>query len=134
MENPLPDSLIPHLTILEAPDRALPLFLQSRPLQELSLGTTIEIGSEPEVIIAVLDQLSDAANSVEKLTLHLSKLSQELLDALAARFPRLKSLEILGNNLVWGPGPGGLGTRNIEVLSRDDWMIAFQSAYSIFRT
>jgi len=116
-DSPLADELIPHLTILEAPDRAIPLFIRNRPIRELSLATISELGSEPDDVIAVLDRLSAAADRLEKITVCVTKSSQELCDALAVRFPNLKSLTVHGNDLVWGRNPGGLGTQSIETVT-----------------
>jgi hypothetical protein len=116
-DTPLSDDLVPNLTILEAPDQAIPLFIQNRPVRQLVLDTTSDLGSKPEDVISVLDQLSPAA-VLETITICVTKLTQELCDALDTRFPNLKSLTILGNGVVWGPNPGGLGAHSIEVTRR----------------
>lgn len=118
MENPLPDSLIPNLSILEAPDQAVPQFLNGRTIRELCMGTlTAELGSNPDVIIELLTQLPASADCVEVVTVHITRLNQELLDALSARFPKLKSFTVLGNS-PGIPRPGGLGTHSLEVRTR----------------
>lgn len=115
MKAALPDSLIPNLSTLEAPDQAVPLFANNRPIRELILGTlTAELGSNPDVVIGVLDQLPASADGVEAITMHVTKLTQELLDSLGTRFPNLKSLTILGNS-PGVPRPGGLGSHSLEV-------------------
>jgi hypothetical protein len=112
---PFSDDLVPNLSILQAPDWAVPLLVQNRPVRKLVLDTTSDLGSKPEDIISILNQLS-ISTVLEAVSICVTKLTQELCDTLHTRFPNLKSLTILGNEHI-NARSGWIAAHSIEVMS-----------------
>jgi len=114
--HPLPRHVLRSLSVLEAPDHALPFLLESRSLRELSCTTARDGGSLPTDIIAAFDALPPGTfRELEKLTLDMKCLSDELLDCLTRKTPHLTALSIDVRGMAWGPTPGSLGSHTTEV-------------------
>ena len=93
--HPLPWHVLRSLFVLETHDHALPFLLESRSLRELSCNTVRDGGSLPTDIIAAFDALPPGTfRELEKLTLDMKCLSDELLDHLTRTIPHLTVLSI----------------------------------------
>lgn len=116
MVRPLPSHVLPNLSVLEAPDHALPLFLESKSLRELSCTTVRDGGSLPTDIIAIFNALPPGTFwELEKLTLDMKCLSDDLLDRLMRATPQLTTLNVDVRGMAWGPTPGSLASHTTEV-------------------
>ena len=116
MVHPLPQHVLRNLSVLEAPDHALPLFLESKSLRELSCTTMRDGGSLPSDIITVFDALPPGTFlELEKLTLDIKCLSDDLLDCLRRATPHLTTLSVDVRGMAWGPTPGSLTSHTTEV-------------------
>jgi hypothetical protein len=116
MAHPLPRHVLQHLSVLEAPDRALPFLLGDKSLQELSCVAVHDDGSSPTDIIAVFDALSpETFGKLERLSLDVKRLSDELLDCLGRRIPRITVLSLEVRGMAWSPIPGSLEPHTTEV-------------------
>jgi hypothetical protein len=116
IETQLPVNLIPNLSVLEAPETAIPLFVRGRPVRELSFGTATDMGGDSEHLLSIFYQIPTTAEELETITIYPTKFTEELSYALATQFPKLKSLNIFGSSIIWGPTPGSLGTHSLEVI------------------
>ena len=116
MTHPLPRHVLRNLSVLEAPDHALPFLLESRSLRELSCTTVRDSGSLPSDIIAAFDALLPGTFwKLEKLALDMKRLSDKLLDCLTRTIPHLTALSVDVRGMAWGPTPGSLGSHTTEV-------------------
>ena len=116
MVHPLPSHVLRNLSVLEAPDHALPLFLESKSLRELSCTTLRNGGSLPTDIIAVFNALPPGTFwELEKLSLDMKCLSDDLLDCLMRATPHLTTLSVDVRGMAWGPTPGSLASHTTEV-------------------
>lgn len=116
MGHPLPRHVLPNLSVLEAPDHALPFLLESKSLRELSCATVHDGGSLPVDIIAAFDALPPGPLwELEKLSLDMKCLSDELLGCVAIKAPHITTLNLDVRGMAWGPTPGSLGTHTTEV-------------------
>jgi len=116
MAHPLPRHVLRNLSVLEAPDHALPFLLESKSLRELSCTAVRDGGSLPAEIIAVFDALPPGTFwELEKLTLDMKYLSDELLDCLTRTAPHITALSVDVRGMAWGPTPGSLVSHTTEV-------------------
>jgi len=116
MAHPLPRHVLRDLSVLEAPDHALPLLLESKSLRELSCIAVHDSGSLPTEIIAVFDALPPGTLwELEELSLDMKCLSDELLDCLTRTAPHITTLRVDIRGMAWGPTPGSLGSHTTEV-------------------
>jgi hypothetical protein len=116
MAHPLPRHVLQNLSVLEAPDHALPFLLEGKSLRELSCTTLCDGGSLPIDIIAVFDALPPGTLwELETLTLDMKCLSDELLDCLTRKAPHVTALSVDVRGMAWGPTPGSLVSHTTEV-------------------
>ena len=114
--HPLPQHVLRNLSVLEAPDHALPFLLESKSLRELSCATVRDGGSLPTDIITSFDASPPGTFwELEKLSLDMKCLSNELLDCFTRNIPRLISLSIDVRGMAWGPTPGSPVSHTTEV-------------------
>lgn len=116
IDHPLPQHVLQNLSVLEAPNHALPFLLESRGLRELSCATVRDGGSLPTDIIAVFDALPPwTFFELEKLSLDVKCLSDDLLDCVTRKAPRITTLSVDIEGVAWGPTPGSLESHTVEV-------------------
>lgn len=116
MVHPLPRHVLRNLSVLEAPDHALPFLLESKSLRELSCIAVDDGGSLPTDIIAVLDALPPGTLwELEELSLDMKCISDELLDCLTRTAPHITTLRVDIRGMAWGPTPGSLESHTTEV-------------------
>ena len=113
---PLPRHALRNLSVLEAPDLTLPFLVRSEGLRELSCLTVRDGGSLPVDIIAAFDALpSSTFRGLEKLSLDMKCLSEELWDCLMKKAPCITTLSIDIRGMAWGPTPGSLESHTTQV-------------------
>ena len=118
MARPLPRHVLQNLAVLEAPDHALLFLIGSKSLRELSCATVRDSGSLPTDIIAAFDALPPGTFwELEKLSLDVKCISDELLDCLMRAAPHLTTLSVDVRGMAWGPTPGSLESHTTEVRS-----------------
>jgi len=123
MARPLPRHVLRNLSVLEAPDSALPFLLSSKSIQELSCSAVRDGGSPPTDIIAVFDALPPGSLwELERLSLDMKCLSDELWDCLVRTTPHVTTLSVDIRGMAWGPTAGSLGSHTTEV-----WLDPFHS-------
>jgi hypothetical protein len=116
MDRPIPGHVLQNLSVLEAPAPALPLLLENKRLRELSCATVRDDGNLPTDIITVFDALpAETLSKLEKLTLDMKCLSDELLDCLVRRVPHISVLSLDVRGIAWGPTPGSLEPHTTKV-------------------
>ena len=116
MDNPLPRHVLQDLSVLEAPEHALPFLLESKGLRELSCASLRDGGSLPTDIIAAFEALPPwAFCELEKLSVDVKCLSGELLHCLVRKAPRITTLSMDIRGMVWGPTHGSLLPHTTEV-------------------
>ena len=116
MAHPLPRHILRNLSVLEAPDHALPFLLESKSLRELSCTTVRDGGSLPADVIAIFDALPQGTFwELEKLSLDMKYLPDELLDCLTRTAPHITALSVDVRGMAWGPTPGSLVSHTTEV-------------------
>jgi len=114
--HPLPRHVLRNLSVLEAPDHALPFLLESKSLRELSCSAVRDGGSLPTDIIAAFDALPPGTLwKLEELSLDMKCISDELLDCLTRTAPHITTLRVDIRGMAWGPTPGSLGSHTTEV-------------------
>ncbi|KAF9651532.1 hypothetical protein BDM02DRAFT_783540 [Thelephora ganbajun] len=115
MTHPLPHHVLQNLSVLEAPECALPFLLESKSLRELSCTTLRDGGSLPTDIVAIFDALPPGTFwELGKLSLDMKCLSDELLDCLTRKVPHITILNLNVRGMAWGPTPGSLGSHTTE--------------------
>jgi len=116
MAHPLPQHVLQNLSVLEAPAHALPFLIESKRLRELSCATVRDEGSLSTDIIPVFDALPPGTFwGLEKLSLDMKCLSDELLDCLTRTVPHMTTLSVDVRGMAWGPIYGSLRSHTIEV-------------------
>ena len=116
MAHPLPGHVLRNLSVLEAPNHALPFFLENKSLRELSCAAVHDGGSLPTEIISAFDASpAEAFQKLEKLSLDVKRLSNELLDCLVKKVPLVTVLNLEVMGLAWGPIPGPLEVHTAKV-------------------
>lgn len=116
MDRPLPRHVLQNLSVLGAPSHALPFLLENKSPRELSCAAVRDCGSLPTDIIGAFHGLPQKTLwKLEKLTLDMKCLSDELLDCLVRRVPRITTLSLEVRGTAWGPTPGSLESHTTKV-------------------